>query len=37
VLPGALDPHALAHLEMGERADEHDQLSVVVGVEHREA
>ncbi len=37
VLPGALDAHALAHLEMGERPDEHDQLPVEVGVEHGEA
>ena len=36
VLPRALHPHALADLEVGERPDEHHQLPVVVGVEHRE-
>ena len=37
LLPGPLDPHPLARLEMGERADEDDLVPVAIGVEHREA
>ena len=37
VLPGAADPRALALLEMGDRADQHELVAVALGVEHREA
>ena len=37
VLPGAADPRALALLEMGDRADQHELVAVALGVEHGEA